>query len=163
MYQTWDISASPKYKSRGCVWQVSTRIGQETPGTSWSACSLIHPTKGRTCWTTLQPFAAQLTQLSVSAEPRKPEAAGQCLDHRVMKGERGSYAKLQEAVLAVMEGKAGASHVHSMHEYQQIHPVQRVNVLLSHGARNPHMFLWVNVPYINTGCVFLLEMAYSRV
>ena len=39
-----------------------------------------------------------------------PEAAGQCLEHRVMKEERGCCAELQEAVLAEGKGKAGANH-----------------------------------------------------
>lgn len=39
-----------------------------------------------------------------------PEAAGQCLEFRVMKGERGGCAELQEAALAEGGGKTGANH-----------------------------------------------------
>lgn len=81
-----------------------------------------------------------------------PEAAGQCLEHRATKGERGSCAELREAVLAEGQGKTGANHAsHLLGVRMPADP--------SHVACECDAFSWserswcvpLNIQCINTG------------
>lgn len=152
--QTWQLSSSPRCKVRGYAWQVGAGMWQGTPGTtrSCSVCSLTQSCESSGCQTAHQLFApASLTPHFCT--PPVPEAAEQHRECRIMKREGSGCAELQEAALRQGEGVARL-----VWECQQVHPVQRVDALLSHGARDPHVCLCLHIQHTNRGCVFTLRM-----
>lgn len=82
-----------------------------------------------------------------------PMCQRQCLEHRVTKQVRGACAELQGAAPAV----PGACVVQ---EHQQVHPVQHVVTMLSHGVGYRCVYHCLNIWSIDMRFVFALRMGW---